>query len=72
MLAEALSAVREAIRDNETGSAHPASSSRFRTALRMQEPRNLVRDAAEPLTAASARKASPSAFPTYFSGALAN
>ena len=41
-------------------------------ALRMQEPRNLVRAAAGPLTAASARKASPSAFPTYFSGALAN
>ena len=31
MLGEALSAVREAIRDNETGPAHPASSSRFRT-----------------------------------------
>ena len=31
MLGEALSAVREAIRDNETGSAHPASPSRFRT-----------------------------------------
>ena len=31
LLGEALSAVREAIRDNETGSAHPASLSRFRT-----------------------------------------
>ena len=31
MLGEALSAVREAIRDNETGSVHPASASRFRT-----------------------------------------
>ena len=41
-------------------------------AMRMQEPRNLVRAAAGPLTAASARKASPAAFPTYFSGALAN
>ena len=68
VLGEALSAVREAIRDNETGSAHPASPS----ALRMQEPRNLVRAATEPLTAASARKASPSAFPTYCSGALDN
>ena len=28
---EALSAVREAIRNDETGSAHPASPSRFRT-----------------------------------------
>ena len=31
LLGEALSAVREAIRDNETESAHPASPSRFRT-----------------------------------------
>ena len=31
LLGEALSAVREAIRDNETGSAHPASPSRFHT-----------------------------------------
>ena len=31
MLVEALSAVREAIRDSETGSAHPASPRRFRT-----------------------------------------
>ena len=30
-LGEALSAVREANRDNETGSAYPASPSRFRT-----------------------------------------
>ena len=30
MLGEALSVVRQAIRDNETGSAHPASPSRFR------------------------------------------
>ena len=29
-LGEALSAVREAIRDNKTGSAHPASPGRFR------------------------------------------
>ena len=41
-------------------------------ALRLQEPRNLVGAAAEPSTAASARKASPLASPTYFSGALAN
>ena len=39
-------------------------------ALRMQEPRNLVRAATGPLTAASARKTSLSAFPTDFSGAL--
>ena len=44
----------------------------FAPALRMQGPRNLVRAAAGPLTAANARKASPSAFPTYFSSALAN
>ena len=31
LLSEALSTVREAIRYNETGSAHPASPSRFRT-----------------------------------------
>ena len=31
LLGEALSAVREAIRDNETGLAHPASPSRFHT-----------------------------------------
>ena len=31
LLGEALSAVREAICDNETRSAHPASPSRFRT-----------------------------------------
>ena len=30
-LGETLSAVHEAIRDNEIGSAHPASPSRFRT-----------------------------------------
>ena len=39
-------------------------------ALRVQEPRNFVRAATGPLTAASARKASSSAFPTYFPGAL--
>ena len=32
-LGEALSAVRDAIRDLETGSAHPASSSRFRACI---------------------------------------
>ena len=31
MLVEALSAVREAIRESEAGSAHPVSSHRFRT-----------------------------------------
>ena len=31
VLGEALYAVREAIQDNETGSAHPASPTRFRT-----------------------------------------
>ena len=41
-------------------------------ALRMQEPRNLVSAAAGSPAAASARKGSPSEFPTYFSGALAN
>ena len=41
-------------------------------ALRMQEPRNLVRAAAGSLTAASAPKDSPSEFSTYFSDALAD
>ena len=41
-------------------------------AMLVQKPRNLVRAATGPFTAASARKASPLAFPTYFSGALAN
>ena len=72
LLGEALSAVREAIRDSETGSAHPPSLVGSAPALRLQEPRNLVRAAAGPLTAASVRNASPSEFPTYFSGALAN
>ena len=71
MLGEALSAVREAIRDNETASAHPAFPSRFRTCTANEEPRNLVHAAVGPLTAASTCKASHSAFPTYFSGALA-
>ena len=41
-------------------------------ALRTQEPINLVRAAARPLTSVSVRKASNSAFPTYFSDSLAN
>ena len=41
-------------------------------ALRLQEPGNLVRAAAGPLTATNVRNACPSEFPTYFSGALAN
>ena len=41
-------------------------------ALRMQEPRNLVRAATGPVTATSSRNHCPSAFPTYFSGAFAN
>ena len=40
--------------------------------LRVQEPRNLVRAGTGPLTADSARKDSPSEFPTYFWGALAD
>ena len=38
----------------------------------MKEPNKLIRAAAGSLTAASVRKASPLAFPTYFSDALAN
>ena len=57
-LGEALSAVRETICDNDLGRrTHPPLVGSA-PALRTQEPRNLVRAAAEPLTAASARKAS--------------
>ena len=55
VLGEALSAVREAIRDNETGSVLVGSA----PALRMQEPRSLVRAATGPLTAASGCNTSP-------------
>ena len=41
-------------------------------AKRPQEPGNLVRAVVGPLTVASIRNASPSEFPTYLSGALAN
>ena len=70
MLGEALSAVRAAICDSETGSAHPASPSRFRTCT--ANAGNIVRTAAGPLTAASARKGPRSEFPAYFSDALAD
>ena len=43
----------------------------FAPEVRMQEPRNLVRAAAMPIAAASARKGPPPEFPTYFSDALA-
>ena len=56
LLGEALSSVREAIRNNETGSAYWASPSRLRT--RTSNARNLVPAATGPLTAASDHKAS--------------
>ena len=70
LLGEAISSVCEVIRDNETGRCTRRPQFGSATALWMQNPRNLVRAATGPLTAASARKVSPSAFPTYFSGAL--
>ena len=72
LLGDALSGAREAIRDSEAGSAHPASPSRFRTCIANARTKNFVRAAAVPLTAASARKGSPSELPTYFSDALAD
>ena len=44
-LGEALSAAREAIRDSETGLAHPASAGRFRSPTGSWNPRNFVRAA---------------------------
>ena len=72
LLGEALSAVREAIRDNSPGRRTRSPLIGSAPELRMQEPRFIVNAAAWPLTAASARNASPSAFPTFFSSVLAN
>ena len=71
LLGEALSAVREAIHDNETGSAHPASPSRFRTCIANARTKKSRPRRGRDVTKASARKASLSAFPTHFLGALA-
>ena len=73
MVGEALSAVCEAIRESETGSVHPRPPLvGSALAPRMQEPQEFVSAAAEPLTAASARKGPPSEFSIYFSDAPAD
>ena len=61
--AKHLAAVRPARRTR-----HPLIGSA--PALRMEEPRNLVRASAGPIAAASARKGSPTEFLTYFLDAL--
>ena len=73
LLGEALFAVRETIRDSETGPAHPVSSSRFRFRTGnagIHENSTAMRPG--PFTAASARKGPPSEFSTYFSDAPAD
>ena len=72
MLGEALSAVRETIRDNDPGRRTWPPIVGSAPALRKCKNQGTSSTAAEPLTAASARKASPSSFPTYFSDALVN
>ena len=72
-LGEALSALREAIRENEAGSAHLASSRRFHTPTGnegIQE--NSSTPQSGPLTGASAGQGLPSEFSTYFSDAPAD
>ena len=72
-LGEALSALREAIRENEAGSAHLASSRRFHTPTGnegIQE--NSSTPQSGPLTGASAGQGLPSEFSTYFSEAQAD
>ena len=68
----ALSAVREAFATMRPGRRTRPPVVCSAPALQMQQPGNLVRAAAAPLTAASARKASLSVLPTYFSGSLVN
>ena len=73
LLGEALSAVREEIRDSETGLAHPASAGRFRTPTGNT---GIHKISSAPqscsLTAASACQGPPSEFSTYFSDAPAD
>ena len=73
MLGEALSAVREEIRDSEIGLANPASTGRFRTPTGSAGIHE-ISSAAQPcsLAAASAYQGGPSVFPTYFSDAPAD
>ena len=73
MLDEALSAVREAIRESETRLAHPASPRRFRTPTgkaRIHEILSAPQSCS--LTEASAGQGPPSEFSTYFSDAPAD
>ena len=73
MLGEALSAVREAIRDRETELAHPASAGRFRTPMwntGIKEISSAPQSCS--LTAASACQGPLSEFSTYFSDAPAD
>ena len=72
-LGEALSTVREEIRDSETGLAHPASVGRFRTPTGNAGIHEI--SSASPscsLTAASACQGPPSTFSTYFLDAPAD
>ena len=73
LLDEARSAVREEIRDSETGLIHPASAGRFRTPTGNA---GIYEISSAPqscsLTAASACQDPPSAFSTYFSDAPAD
>ena len=73
LLGEALSAVHEAIREREAGSAHPAFSRRFRTSTGNAGILE-ISPAPEscPITAASACQGPPSEFPTNLSGAPAD
>ena len=73
LLGEALSAVREAIRESETGSAHPASFSQFHTPtgnVGIHEISSAPQSCS--LTAASARQGPPSEISAYFSDASAD
>ena len=72
LLGEALSAVREAIRESETGLAHLASSRRFRTLAGNTKHEISSAPQSCSLTAASASQGPPSQFCTYFSDAPAD
>ena len=69
MLREALTAVRKVIRENETGSAHPASS-RVRVAgtqeISSVAAARTVNRGQRSLTPASARNKSPLSFGVFF------
>ena len=73
LLSEALSAIREEIRESGAASAHPASSRRFRTPTGTAGI-HAISSAPQPcwLTAASACHGPPSGFSTYFSDASAD